>query len=174
MRGRFRILALDVGDLEGHVDKRPCRVRTAPDAPHLAANVEAMLGATLRCRQAVTLPLLSRPASMRSTETVCRKPLRTSSSRVHCTLTGAPSSFERSAASMAKSHLDLRPKPPPSSGDVDGDILLRECQAFWRRPRAFRLRFAPVPDLRLVALDVRDCSRRLHGDMGEMRQIVLT
>ena len=30
------------------------------------------------------------------------------------------------------------------------------------------------PDLRLVALDVRDRNRRLHGDMGEMRQIVLT
>ena len=35
-----------------------------------AANVDAMLGATLRCRQAITLPFLSRPASMRSTETV--------------------------------------------------------------------------------------------------------
>src|SRR5436189_234869 len=39
-----------------------------------------------------------------------------SSSRVHTTLTGAPPiSLDSSAASMAKSHLDLRPKPPPSS-----------------------------------------------------------
>ena len=41
--------------------------------------------------------------------------MRISSSRVHCTRTGAPTIFERIAASHAKSGFDLRPKPPPSS-----------------------------------------------------------
>ena len=35
-----------------------------------AANVEPMLGATLRWRHAITLPMLSSPASIRSAETV--------------------------------------------------------------------------------------------------------
>ena len=35
-----------------------------------------------------TLPFLSSPASMRSTETVCRKSCWISSSRAHCTFTG--------------------------------------------------------------------------------------
>ncbi len=37
-----------------------------------------------------------------------------SSSRVHMTLTGAPIALESSTASLTKSHLDLRPKAPPS------------------------------------------------------------
>ena len=35
-----------------------------------ALKVEAIVGATLRCRHATTLPLASSPASMCSTETV--------------------------------------------------------------------------------------------------------
>ena len=38
-----------------------------------------------------------------------------SSSRLHWTRTGARTAWEISAASTAKSHLDLRPNPPPSS-----------------------------------------------------------
>jgi len=75
----------------------------------ISAKVEAMVGATLRCRQANHLAALVETASIRSTETVWRKPLRTSSSRVHCTFTGAPIAFESNAASSAKSHFDLRP-----------------------------------------------------------------
>ena len=138
----------------------------------LAANVEAMVGATLRCRQAITLPLLSRPASIRSAETVWRKSLRTSSSRVHCTFTGAPIAFESSAASIAKSHFDLRPKPPPSSvtltvtfsgGNSEGlgDIFPGPAGALHRRP-----------DLGLAVLDVGDRDRRLHTHMREVRQVV--
>ena len=38
-----------------------------------------------------------------------------SSSRVHCTFTGAPAAFDSSAASTAKSGKARRPKPPPRS-----------------------------------------------------------
>jgi hypothetical protein len=38
-----------------------------------------------------------------------------SSSRLHCTNTGAPTCFDRYTASSAKSHFDLRPKAPPNS-----------------------------------------------------------
>ena len=59
-------------------------------------------------------------------------------------------------------------------GDVDGDILLGNAKrlgdVLTRSARTLHRR----PDLRLVALDVGDRNRRLHGDMGEMRQIVLT
>ena len=49
-------------------------------------------------------------------------------------------------------------------GDAErlGDILAGAAGALhWR------------PDIRLVALDVGDRDRRLHGDMGEMREVVL-
>jgi hypothetical protein len=44
-----------------------------------------------------------------------KRPLCTSSSRVHITLTGRPLSFESMTASMMKStsRLPRRPKPPP-------------------------------------------------------------
>jgi hypothetical protein len=54
--------------------------------------VEKIEGATLRCRHATTLPLLSRPASRCSAEVVWKKLWWMSSSRVHVSLTGAPSS----------------------------------------------------------------------------------
>src|SRR5215813_6658591 len=44
-----------------------------------------------------------------------KRPLWTSSSRVHMTFTGRPASFDNSTASMMKStsRLPRRPKPPP-------------------------------------------------------------
>src|SRR5215472_3666197 len=81
-----------------------------------ALNVEMMVGATERCSQATGAPRPSTPASRCSTETVCRYELWRSSSRVHVTLTGLPPmAFDKTAASMAKSGLDFRPKPPPRS-----------------------------------------------------------
>lgn len=69
-----------------------------------AVNIELRLGATLRCRHAITLPFLSKPASMRSTETGRKSMDVVLTGPLH--LDGAPSSFDSSAASSAKSHFD--------------------------------------------------------------------
>src|SRR6266446_6230319 len=90
---------------------------SSPDCSNFGSGtkVARIVGATLRCRHATTLPCASSPASMRSAETVCRKSWWRSSSRVQVTLTGAPPiSRDRSAASSTKSGFDFRPKPPPS------------------------------------------------------------
>jgi hypothetical protein len=80
------------------------------------AKIAAMVGAAVRCSQATALPLPSRPASSRSTDTVWKKLCCRSSSRVKVSFTGRPPmACEQIAASLAKSGLDLRPKPPPSS-----------------------------------------------------------
>src|SRR5271166_1554993 len=63
----------------------PCQARTVPGARGRPQR-------SRRCHAVValgdTLPFLSSPASMRSTETVCRKSCWISSSRAHCTFTG--------------------------------------------------------------------------------------
>ena len=54
----------------GMIDKSHAEFEWRLHARSWRAKVETMVGATLRCRHAITLPLLSRPASIRSTETV--------------------------------------------------------------------------------------------------------
>ena len=63
-------------------------------------------------------------------------------------------------------------EPAAEQRDVDGDVLLGDAERLGdvlaRAAGALHRR----PDLGLVALDVGDRDRRLHADMGEMRQII--
>lgn len=70
-----------------------------------------------RCRQATMRPELSRPAFMKWALIGRNRPLRTSSSRVHMSLTGRRTSLDSSTESTtnSSSRWPRRPNPPPSS-----------------------------------------------------------
>ena len=140
-----------------------------------ATNSEKIVGATLLCRHATTLPSLSSPAWRRSTETVWKKSLWMSSSRVHTTLTGAPPiAFEHKAASTAKSGFDLRPKPPTQKGHVDGDVFGRERQIRGDQiMRGLRALHAG-PDFGLAVDDPAGRGWRLHRRVRVVRNVVLS
>ena len=97
-----------------------------------------------------------------------------SSSRVHVTLTGAPPiSRDSSAASIAKSHLDLRPKPPPSSVTLtvtfSGDMP--SFLATSSRVPCGLCTQAQTSHLPSAICDGR--GRRLHRGVRQMRDVVL-
>ncbi len=97
------------------ISTAPIASSNAPSCLAFGANSDPMVGATVRCSQAIGLPEPSRPASRRSTDTVWKKLCCISSSRVKVSFTGRPPmARDRIAASLAKSGFDLRPKPPPS------------------------------------------------------------
>ena len=97
-----------------------------------------------------------------------------SSSRVHITFTGAPSSFESSAASMREVALRLAAEAAAEQRDVDGDVVLGNAErlgdVFARAAGALHRR----PDLALAALTSATAppaapSRRARGAAGSTR-----
>ena len=133
-----------------------------------------MLGATLRCRQADHLAALVEAGldafhrdgvQEAVANVVFPRPLH---------LDGRAELLRQQRRLEREIAFRLAPEAAAEQRDVDGDILLGNAERLGdvlaRSARALHRR----PDLRLVALDVRDRDRRLHGDMGEMRQIVLT
>jgi len=134
----------------------------------LGTKVERMVGAALRCRHAITLPFLSSGFDRSRngvkevvSEIVLARPLH---------LTGAPTARDSNAASSAKSHFDLRPKPRPAR-DVDRDILdgdVERLGQIFTVPRGF----VREPDLDLAIREIGRRHRRLHARVSQMRQII--
>ena len=117
VRLRLAVLAAEVRRSSNGMSTRPMPSSKAACSFGSGMKVDMIVGATLRCRHAddLAVGVERRPRSARP-RWCGRSRCWMSSSRVQCTLTGAPPiSLERSAASSAKSHFDLRPKPPPSS-----------------------------------------------------------
>ena len=170
-RRGLRVLAGDVGDLERHVDEAhaefegrlvlgtrgECRGDGRGDAAmapgdHLAALVEPCLDPFHgdRVQEIVADVVLARPLHLDRRAELLRQ----------------QRGLEREVA------FRLAAETAAEQRDVDRDIALGNAE----RLRDVLARAAGAlhrrPDLRLVTLDVGDRHRRLHADMGKVRQIV--
>ncbi len=171
MRGGFRILALNIGDLERHVDqphaefegRRMQRVgregrgdgwRDAAVAPgnHLATLVEPRFDTFRRdgVKEAVANVVFPRPLHLYRRTDRLRQQRR----------------LKRKIA------LRFAPESAAEQRDVDGYILFRDseglCDVFPRPAGTLH----GSPNLGLAVFDVSDRDRRFHGHMRQVRQVV--
>jgi hypothetical protein len=131
-----------------------------------------MVGAALRCRQATTLPGRVQPGL---------DPLRRDGVRkvVPDVVLAGPLQADRCVQGARQQGglqhvvaLGLAAKPAAQQRDVDGHRRLRDAERLGEvLPRAAGALHGS-PDLDLAVGIIRRRDRRLHADMGEMRQIV--
>ena len=162
-----------LGISNGTSTRTPCRARPAARAFGSGTKIDRMVGATLRCRHATTLPLRVEPGiDAFGGDGVIVVVLEVVLARPDDLDRGAAHLRDSNAASSTKSHFDLRPKPPPSN-------VTLTVTSSGLRPSflASSSRVPPGlctarPDLAFAVGDAHRCAWRLHRRMREMRDVV--